>query len=54
MLLDAVDSEDSKTQMTDEQARDEAMVLFLAGHDTTAAGLTWLWYVMGKYPEIQQ
>src|SRR5262245_24488499 len=54
MLLDAGDSEDSKTQMTDEQARDEAMVLFLAGHDTTAAGLTWLWYVMGKYPEIQQ
>src|SRR5215470_8569095 len=54
MLLHAVDSEDSKTQMTDEQARDEAMVLFLAGHDTTAAGLTWFWYIMGKYPEIQQ
>jgi cytochrome P450 len=54
MLLHAVDSEDSKTRMTDEQARDEAMVLFLAGHDTTAAGLTWFWYLMGKYPEIQQ
>jgi cytochrome P450 len=54
MLLEAVDSEDSKTRMTDEQARDEAMVLFLAGHDTTAAGLTWFWYIMGKYPEIQQ
>jgi cytochrome P450 len=53
-LLQAVDSEDSKTRMTDEQARDEATVLFLAGHDTTAAGLTWLWYIMGKYPEIQQ
>jgi len=54
MLLHAVDSEDSKTRMTDEQARDEAMVLFLAGHDTTAAGLTWFWYVMGNYPDIQQ
>ena len=54
MLLHAVDSEDSKTRMTDEQARDEAMVLFLAGHDTTAAGLTWFWYIMGKYPETQQ
>lgn len=54
MLLHAVDSEDSKTRMTDEQARDEAMVLFLAGHDTTAAGLTWFWYIMGKYPGIQQ
>jgi len=54
MLLQAVDSEDSKTRMTDEQARDEAMVLFLAGHDTTAAGLTWFWYIMGKHPEVQQ
>lgn len=54
MLLYAVDSEDSKTRMTDQQARDEAMVLFLAGHDTTAAGLTWFWYIMGKYPEMQQ
>jgi cytochrome P450 len=54
MLLHAVDSEDSKTRMTDEQARDEAMVLFLAGHDTTAAALTWFWYIMGKHPEIQK
>jgi cytochrome P450 len=54
MLLHAVDSEDSKSRMTDEQARDEAMVLFLAGHDTTAAGLTWFWYIMGKYPDLQQ
>jgi cytochrome P450 len=28
MLLHAVDADDSKTRMTDEQARDEAMVLF--------------------------
>lgn len=54
MLLHAVDSDDAKTRMTDEQARDEAMVLFLAGHDTTAAGLTWLWYIMSKHPEIQK
>ncbi len=54
MLLQAVDSEDSKSQMTDEQARDEAMVLFLAGHDTTASALTWLWYVISRYPEVQK
>jgi len=53
-VLHAVDSEDSTTRMTDEQARDEAMVLFLAGHGTTAAGLTWFWYIMPKHPEIQQ
>jgi len=54
MLLHAVDAEGAQARMTDAQARDEAMVLFLAGHDTTAAGLTWFWYIMGKYPEIQQ
>jgi len=54
MLLNAVDSEDSKTRMTDDQARDEAVVLFLAGHDTTGAALTWFWYIMGKYQDVQQ
>jgi cytochrome P450 len=54
MLLNAVDSEDSKVRMTDDQARDEAVVMFLAGHDTTAAGLTWFWYIMGRYPDIQE
>lgn len=53
MLLRAVDEEGDGGQMTDEQARDEAMVLFLAGHDTTAAGLIWAWYVLAKHPEIQ-
>ena len=28
--------------MTDEQVRDEAMTIFLAGHETTANALTWL------------
>src|SRR5882672_10216953 len=27
--------------MTDEQVRDEAMTIFLAGHETTANALTW-------------
>jgi cytochrome P450 len=31
-------------------ARDEAMTLFLAGHDTTAAALTWCWYLLATHP----
>ena len=31
-------------------ARDEAMTLFLAGHDTTAAALTWTWYLLATHP----
>jgi cytochrome P450 len=36
--------------MRAELARDEAMTLFLAGHDTTAAALTWTWYLLATHP----
>jgi cytochrome P450 len=32
--------------MTDQQLRDEAMTLFLAGHETTANALAWTWYLL--------
>jgi cytochrome P450 len=54
MLLKAVDEEGDGTGMTDEQARDEAITLFNAGQDTTAAGLTWLWYLVATHPEVEQ
>ncbi len=54
MLLLAVDEEGDRSGMTDEQARDEAMVLFLAGHDTTAAGLAWAGYLLARHPEVQE
>ena len=37
--------------MTDEQIRDEALTLFLAGHETTANALTWTWYLLSLNPE---
>lgn len=50
MLLDAQDEDDGST-MTDEQVRDEALTLFLAGHETTANALTWTWYLLSQNPE---
>jgi cytochrome P450 len=38
--------------MTDRQLRDEAMTLFLAGHDTTALTLTWAFYALAHHPEV--
>ena len=38
--------------MTDRQLRDEAMTLFLAGHDTTAATLSWGWQLLAQNPTI--
>lgn len=50
MLLHAQDEDDGSV-MTDEQVRDEALTLFLAGHETTANALTWTWYLLSQNPE---
>ena len=53
MLIQARDEEGDGTGMTDKQLRDEAMTLFLAGHETTANALTWTWYLLSQHPEIE-
>jgi cytochrome P450 len=40
--------------MTDQQVRDEALTLFLAGHETTANALTWTWYLLSQNPDCEQ
>jgi cytochrome P450 len=50
MLLLAHD-EDGQS-MSDTQARDEAVTLLLAGHETTANALTWTWYLLAQHPAI--
>ena len=52
-LLLAQDEEDHGG-MTDQQVRDEALTLFLAGHETTANALTWTWYLLSQNPECEQ
>jgi cytochrome P450 len=39
--------------MTDEQVRDEAMTIFLAGHETTAVALAWTWYLLSSAPDVE-
>ncbi len=50
MLLMAQDEEDG-SGMTNEQVRDEALTLFLAGHETTANAMTFTWYLLSQNPE---
>jgi len=52
MLLLAQDVEGDGGGMTDRQLRDEAMTLFLAGHETTANALAWTWYLLGLHPAV--
>ncbi len=42
------------TRMNDQQLRDEAMTLYLAGHETTALTLTWSWYLLSQHPHAEQ
>lgn len=49
MLLHAYDHE-SKSYMTLQQLRDEVSTIFMAGHETTAQTLSWVFYHLAKYP----
>lgn len=53
MLLNARDEEGDGAGLTDTQVRDEAITLFLAGHETTANALTWTWYLLSQHPEVE-
>lgn len=54
MLLMATDTEGDGTGMSDVQLRDEALTIFLAGHETTANALTWTWYLLSQNPEVER
>lgn len=53
MLLDIVDEETGEG-MTNSQLRDEAVTIFIAGYDTSAVTLSWIFYFLAQYPEVQQ
>jgi cytochrome P450 len=40
--------------MPDTQVRDEAMTIFLAGHETTAVTLTWTWMLLARHPAVER
>jgi len=52
MLLISQD-EDTGGRMTDRQVRDEAVTLFVAGHETTSNLLAWTWYLLAQHPTIE-
>jgi cytochrome P450 len=53
MLLMSTDTEGDGTGMSNLQVRNEAMTLFIAGHETTANALMWTWYLLSHHPEIE-
>lgn len=51
MLLAAQDEDGAR--MTDQQVRDEVLVIFLAGHETTALALSWTFHLLAQHPEVE-
>jgi cytochrome P450 len=62
MLLEATEVEENPggmphgpaTGMSDKQVRDECLTVMLAGHETTANGLSFALWMLAKHPEAQE
>ena len=39
--------------MTIQEVRDEVVIIFIAGHETTAVALTFVWYLLSKHPWVE-
>ena len=40
--------------MSDRQLVNEIMTLIVAGHETTASPLNWVWYLLSRLPEVDE
>ena len=52
LLLSARDKETGRP-MSDGELIDEILTLIVAGHETTASGLNWTWYLLSQHPEAE-
>ncbi len=52
MLMSARDKETGEA-MGERELIDEIMTLVVAGHETTASGLNWTWYLLSQHPQIE-
>jgi cytochrome P450 len=51
MLMSARDK-DTGAPMAERELIDEVMTLIVAGHETTASGLNWTWYLLSQHPQV--
>jgi cytochrome P450 len=49
-MLMATRDRDTDQAMSDKELIDEVLTLIVAGHETTAAALTWTWYLISQHP----
>ena len=49
-----VGGHEGEVPLTDAELRDQLVTLLLAGHETTASGLSWALYELGRHPELMR
>ncbi|MGN6349245.1 MAG: cytochrome P450 [Candidatus Nitrosocosmicus sp.] len=47
-------TESTEEDMDDKQIRDNVLTMLLAGHETTSNALTWTYYLVSQYPQIEK
>jgi cytochrome P450 len=52
LLMDARDRK-TGTGMTDKELLDEVNTLIIAGHETSAGTLNWIWYLLSQHPDVE-
>ena len=53
-MLMAARDRDSGEPMSDAQLVNEVLTLIVAGHETTAGTLAWVWYLLSQHPEADE
>ena len=51
-LATAADDDTGMT-LTRQEARDEVVTIFIAGHETTAVSMDWIWYLLSQHPDVE-
>jgi len=52
LLSSLLAAEENGSGMDDQQIRDEAITIFLAGHETTALALSWTFYLLARHEDV--
>ena len=53
-LLMSVKDDETGRGLSDEQLRNETITFLLAGHETTATALTWVFYLLSQNPDAER
>lgn len=54
LLMKAQDSEGERKKLSRDEIWDQILSFMMAGHETTALSMSWLFYELARHPEVQE